>query len=102
MSYILCYQFKSLSVCIFLCLKLAESWMGYTGPGYDILSLVVTDRFIWCLDFKGVLFCSSLLNGSLSWQRFEENVHQVAVSPSGKGLFVLFVIKSAYTQTYIS
>ncbi|XP_077095870.1 tectonin beta-propeller repeat-containing protein 2 [Siphateles boraxobius] len=67
--------------------QLAESWMGYSGPGYGILSLVVTDRFIWCLDFKGALFCSSLLNGSLSWQRFEENVHQVALSPSGSLLW---------------
>lgn len=67
--------------------QLAESWMGYSGPGCGILSLVVTDRFIWCLDFKGALFCSSLLNGSLSWQRFEENVHQVALSPSGSLLW---------------
>ncbi|KAL0170169.1 hypothetical protein M9458_034765 [Cirrhinus mrigala] len=61
--------------------------MGYTGPGYAILSLIVTDRYIWCLDVKGVLFCSGLPNGSLSWQRFEENVHQVALSPSGSLLW---------------
>ncbi|XP_066529515.1 tectonin beta-propeller repeat-containing protein 2 [Hoplias malabaricus] len=63
--------------------QLAESWMGYSGPGCGILNLVVTDRHIWCLDFKGILYCSSLPNGSLSWQRFEENVQQVALSPSG-------------------
>uniref|UniRef100_A0A671RH86 Tectonin beta-propeller repeat-containing protein 2-like n=1 Tax=Sinocyclocheilus anshuiensis TaxID=1608454 RepID=A0A671RH86_9TELE len=62
-------------------------WMGYTGPGCGILSLVVTDRHIWCLDFKGGLFCSGLPNGSLSWQKFEENVHQVALSPSGSLLW---------------
>uniref|UniRef100_A0A8C2GBN3 Tectonin beta-propeller repeat containing 2 n=1 Tax=Cyprinus carpio TaxID=7962 RepID=A0A8C2GBN3_CYPCA len=67
--------------------QLAESWMGYTGPGCGILSLVVTDRHIWCLDFKGGLFCSGLPNGSLSWQKFEENVHQVALSPSGSLLW---------------
>lgn len=65
-------------------LKLAESWMGYSGPGCGILSLVVTDRYIWCLDFKGGLYCSGLPNGGLSWQKFEENVHQMALSQSGK------------------
>uniref|UniRef100_A0A4W4E0Q7 HPS5-like beta-propeller domain-containing protein n=1 Tax=Electrophorus electricus TaxID=8005 RepID=A0A4W4E0Q7_ELEEL len=66
---------------------LAESWMGYSGPGCGILSLVVTDRHVWCLDFKGSLYCSSLPNGSLSWQKFEENVQQVALSPSGSLLW---------------
>ncbi|XP_052386397.1 tectonin beta-propeller repeat-containing protein 2 [Carassius gibelio] len=67
--------------------QLAESWMGYTGPGGGILSLVVTYRHIWCLDFKGGLFCSGLPNASLSWQKFEENIHQVALSPSGSLLW---------------
>ncbi|XP_059376471.1 tectonin beta-propeller repeat-containing protein 2 [Carassius carassius] len=67
--------------------QLAESWMGYSGPGCGILSLVVTDRYVWCLDFKGGLFCSALPNGSLSWQKFEENVHQVALSPTGSLLW---------------
>lgn len=67
--------------------QLAESWMGYGGPGCGILSLVVTDRHIWCLDFKGCLYCSGLPNGSLSWQKFEENVQQVALSPSGSLLW---------------
>ncbi|KAJ7990937.1 hypothetical protein DPEC_G00292060 [Dallia pectoralis] len=66
---------------------LAESWMGYTGPGCGILSLVVTDRYIWCLDFKGGLYCSALPDGGLSWQKFEENVQQVALSPSGSLLW---------------
>ncbi|XP_056151810.1 tectonin beta-propeller repeat-containing protein 2 [Lampris incognitus] len=63
--------------------QLAESWMGYTGPGCGILSLQVTDRYVWCLDFKGGLFCSALAEGGLNWQRFEDDVHQVALSPSG-------------------
>ncbi|KAM4625057.1 tectonin beta-propeller repeat-containing protein 2 [Polymixia lowei] len=63
--------------------QLAESWMGYTGPGCGILSLQVTDRYVWCLDFKGGLFCSALPEAGLNWQRFEDNVHQVALSPSG-------------------
>ncbi|XP_062863100.1 tectonin beta-propeller repeat-containing protein 2 [Trichomycterus rosablanca] len=67
--------------------QLAESWMGYTGPGCGILSLVVTERNVWCLDFKGILYCTSLANGTLSWQRFEENVQQVALSPSGSLLW---------------
>uniref|UniRef100_A0AAY4BLT5 HPS5-like beta-propeller domain-containing protein n=1 Tax=Denticeps clupeoides TaxID=299321 RepID=A0AAY4BLT5_9TELE len=62
---------------------MAESWMGYSGPGCGILSLVVTDRHVWCLDFKGTLYCSPLPNGGLCWQRFEENVQQVALSPTG-------------------
>ncbi|XP_028822585.1 tectonin beta-propeller repeat-containing protein 2 [Denticeps clupeoides] len=63
--------------------QMAESWMGYSGPGCGILSLVVTDRHVWCLDFKGTLYCSPLPNGGLCWQRFEENVQQVALSPTG-------------------
>ncbi|KAJ8289419.1 hypothetical protein GJAV_G00001090 [Gymnothorax javanicus] len=64
--------------------QLAESWMDYTGPGSGILSLVVTERYVWCLDIKGGLYCSALPNGSsLHWQRFEDNVQQVAVSPTG-------------------
>ncbi|KAG5855887.1 hypothetical protein ANANG_G00001720 [Anguilla anguilla] len=61
--------------------QLAESWMDYAGPGCGILSLVVTERHIWCLDFKGGLYCSALPNSSLNWQRFEDSVQQVAVSP---------------------
>lgn len=57
--------------------------MGYAGPGYGILSLVVSDKYIWCLDYKGGLYCSALPNAGLRWQKFEENVQQVAVSPSG-------------------
>ncbi|XP_012735157.2 tectonin beta-propeller repeat-containing protein 2 isoform X1 [Fundulus heteroclitus] len=65
----------------------AESWMGYSGPGCGILSLQVTDRHVWCLDFKGGLFCSTLPETGLKWQRFEDNVHQVALSPSGNLLW---------------
>ncbi|XP_034530211.1 tectonin beta-propeller repeat-containing protein 2 [Notolabrus celidotus] len=67
--------------------QLAESWMGYSGPGCGILSLQVTDRFVWCLDFKGGLFCSVLPEAGLNWQRFEDNVHQMALSPSGNLLW---------------
>ncbi|XP_040916355.1 tectonin beta-propeller repeat-containing protein 2 isoform X2 [Toxotes jaculatrix] len=67
--------------------QLAESWMGYSGPGCGILSLQVTDRYVWCLDFKGGLFCSALPETGLSWQRFEDSVHQVALSPSGNLLW---------------
>ncbi|XP_042302049.1 tectonin beta-propeller repeat-containing protein 2 [Sceloporus undulatus] len=63
--------------------QFAESWMGYAGPGYGILSLVVSDKYIWCLDYKGGLYCSALPSAGLRWQRFEDNVQQVAVSPSG-------------------
>lgn len=41
-------------------------------------------RYVWCLDFKGGLFCSVLPETGLNWQRFEDNVHQVALSPSGE------------------
>uniref|UniRef100_UPI0037E88311 tectonin beta-propeller repeat-containing protein 2 n=1 Tax=Semicossyphus pulcher TaxID=241346 RepID=UPI0037E88311 len=67
--------------------QLAESWMGYSGPGCGILSLQVTDRYVWCLDFKGGLFCSVLPEAGLNWQRFEDNVHQVALSPTGNLLW---------------
>uniref|UniRef100_A0A665UNC5 HPS5-like beta-propeller domain-containing protein n=1 Tax=Echeneis naucrates TaxID=173247 RepID=A0A665UNC5_ECHNA len=70
-----------------LLFQLAESWMGYSGPGCGILSLQVTDRYVWCLDFKGGLFCSALPETGLNWQRFEDNVHQVALSPSGNLLW---------------
>ncbi|XP_061698959.1 tectonin beta-propeller repeat-containing protein 2 [Syngnathoides biaculeatus] len=67
--------------------QLAESWMGYSGPGCGILSLHVTDRHVWCLDFRGGLFCSPLPESSLQWQRFEDNIHQAALSPSGNLLW---------------
>ncbi|XP_013929007.1 PREDICTED: tectonin beta-propeller repeat-containing protein 2 [Thamnophis sirtalis] len=63
--------------------QFAESWMGYAGPGYGILSLVVSDKYIWCLDYKGSLYCSALPSAGLRWQKFEDNVQQMAVSPSG-------------------
>ncbi|XP_062974139.1 tectonin beta-propeller repeat-containing protein 2 [Elgaria multicarinata webbii] len=63
--------------------QFAESWMGYAGPGYGILSLVVSDKYIWCLDYKGGLYCSALPSAGLRWQKFEDNVQQVAASPSG-------------------
>ncbi|CAK6982065.1 tectonin beta-propeller repeat-containing protein 2 [Scomber scombrus] len=67
--------------------QFAESWMGYSGPGCGILSLQVTERYVWCLDFKGGLFCSVLPETGLNWQRFEDNVHQMALSPSGNLLW---------------
>ncbi|XP_067411129.1 tectonin beta-propeller repeat-containing protein 2 isoform X2 [Emydura macquarii macquarii] len=63
--------------------QFAESWMGYSGPGYGILSLVVSEKYIWCLDYKGSLYCSALPSAGLWWQKFEDAVQQVAVSPSG-------------------
>ncbi|XP_035529490.1 tectonin beta-propeller repeat-containing protein 2 [Morone saxatilis] len=54
-----------------------ESLDGISGPGW----------FVWCLDFKGGLFCSTLPETGLTWQRFEDNVHQVALSPSGNLLW---------------
>ncbi|XP_038599220.1 tectonin beta-propeller repeat-containing protein 2 [Tachyglossus aculeatus] len=63
--------------------QFAESWMGYSGPGYGILSLVVSEKYIWCLDYKGGLYCSALPSAGLRWQKFEDAVQQVAVSPSG-------------------
>ena len=58
--------------------------MGYSGPGYGILSLAVSEKYIWCLDYKGGLFCSALPGAGLRWQKFEDAVQQVAVSPSGR------------------
>lgn len=63
--------------------QFAESWMGYSGPGHGVLSLVVSEKYIWCLDYKGGLFCSPLPGAGLRWQKFEDAVQQVAVSPSG-------------------
>ncbi|XP_037359944.1 tectonin beta-propeller repeat-containing protein 2 isoform X2 [Talpa occidentalis] len=63
--------------------QFAESWMGYSGPGYGILSLAVSEKYVWCLDYKGGLFCSALPGAGLRWQKFEDSVQQVAVSPSG-------------------
>ncbi|KAL0602072.1 Tectonin beta-propeller repeat-containing protein 2 [Plecturocebus cupreus] len=53
-----------------------QSWMGYSGPGYGILSLVVSEKYIWCLDYKGGLFCSALPGAGLRWQKFEDAVQQ--------------------------
>ncbi|XP_075048735.1 tectonin beta-propeller repeat-containing protein 2 isoform X2 [Mixophyes fleayi] len=67
--------------------QLAESWMVYSGPASGILSLVVSEKYVWCLDYKGSLYCSSLPAAGLRWQKFEESVQQVAVSPSGNLLW---------------
>ncbi|KAG9481870.1 hypothetical protein GDO78_010872 [Eleutherodactylus coqui] len=67
--------------------QLAESWMVYSGPANGILSLVVSEKYVWCLDYKGSLYCSSLPGAGLRWQRFEDAVQQVAVSPSGNLLW---------------
>ncbi|XP_012579825.1 PREDICTED: tectonin beta-propeller repeat-containing protein 2 [Condylura cristata] len=63
--------------------QFAESWMGYAGPGYGILSLAVSEKYVWCLDYKGGLFCSALPGAGLCWQKFADGAQQVAVSPSG-------------------
>lgn len=57
--------------------------MGYSGPGHGILSLGVSEKHVWCLDYRGGLFCSALRGAGLRWQKFEDAVQQVAVSPSG-------------------
>ncbi|XP_069593956.1 tectonin beta-propeller repeat-containing protein 2 isoform X2 [Ranitomeya imitator] len=67
--------------------QLAESWMVYSGPASGILSLVVSEKYVWCLDYKGSLHCSSVPGVGLRWQRFEDAVQQVAVSPSGNLLW---------------
>lgn len=59
--------------------QFVESWMGYLGFGYGIFSLVVLEKYIWCLDYKGGLFCSVLLGVGLCWQKFEDVVQQVVV-----------------------
>ncbi|KFQ16598.1 Tectonin beta-propeller repeat-containing protein 2 [Leptosomus discolor] len=51
--------------------QFAESWMGYSGPGYGILSLAVSEKYAWCLDCRGGLYCSALPAAGLRWQRFE-------------------------------
>uniref|UniRef100_A0A8C5QV97 Tectonin beta-propeller repeat containing 2 n=1 Tax=Leptobrachium leishanense TaxID=445787 RepID=A0A8C5QV97_9ANUR len=66
---------------------LAESWMVYSGPANGILSLVVSEKYLWCLDYKGSLYCSALPGAGLRWQKFEDAVQQVAVSPSGNLLW---------------
>ncbi|KAM8921078.1 tectonin beta-propeller repeat-containing protein 2 [Pelodytes ibericus] len=63
--------------------QLSESWMVYSGPANGILSLVISEKYIWCLDYKGCLYCSALPGAGLRWQKFEDAVQQVAVSPSG-------------------
>ncbi|KFP14317.1 Tectonin beta-propeller repeat-containing protein 2 [Egretta garzetta] len=63
--------------------QFAESWMGYSGPGYGILSLVVSEKYIWCLDYRGSLYCSALPAAGAGGEKFEDGVQQVAVSPSG-------------------
>nr|XP_009935141.1 PREDICTED: tectonin beta-propeller repeat-containing protein 2 [Opisthocomus hoazin] len=63
--------------------QFAESWMGYSGPGCGILSLAISEKHIWCLDCRGGLFCSALPAAAPRWQRFEDGVQHVAVSPSG-------------------
>ncbi|XP_069806100.1 tectonin beta-propeller repeat-containing protein 2 [Dendropsophus ebraccatus] len=67
--------------------QLAESWMVYSGPANGILSLVVSEKYVWCLDYKGSLYCSSVPGAGLRWQKFEDAVQQVAVSPSGNLLW---------------
>lgn len=77
-SCVFCCRLSRLCPCQF-----AESWMGYSGPGHGILSLAVSEKYLWCLDYKGGLFCSALPGAGLRWQKFEDAVQQVAVSPSG-------------------
>lgn len=56
-------------------------------------------RHVWCLDFKGGLFCTTLPDTGLSWQRFDNSVHQVAVSPSGEFLLLsLLLLIVLYTN----
>ncbi|XP_061015447.1 tectonin beta-propeller repeat-containing protein 2 isoform X4 [Dama dama] len=57
--------------------QFAESWMGYSGPGHGILSLAVSEKYLWCLDYKGGLFCSALPGAGLRWQKFEDAVQQI-------------------------
>ncbi|KAG8449261.1 hypothetical protein GDO86_016073 [Hymenochirus boettgeri] len=52
--------------------QLSESWMVYSGPANGILSLVVSEKYLWCLDYKGSLSCSALPGAGLRWQKFEE------------------------------
>lgn len=51
---------------------------------HSYLTAYISFRHVWCLDFKGGLFCTTLPETGLSWQRFDNSVHQVAVSPSGR------------------
>ncbi|XP_032882387.1 tectonin beta-propeller repeat-containing protein 2 isoform X2 [Amblyraja radiata] len=77
--------------------QFAESWMGYSGPGYNMLSLVVSEKHIWCLDCKGGLYCSPFFSTGLRWQKFEDGVQQVAVSPSG---VLLWKIEQKSSKAY--
>lgn len=62
---------------------------------------MVTDKYIWCLDFKGGLYCSALPNDGLRWQKFEDNVQQLAVSPSGKSCEEILLKKKKMCSLFI-
>uniref|UniRef100_S4RMZ4 Tectonin beta-propeller repeat containing 2 n=1 Tax=Petromyzon marinus TaxID=7757 RepID=S4RMZ4_PETMA len=65
--------------------QLSECWMRHAGPGSLAAGLAVSERHLWCVDGRGVLHCAPVAPApaGLLWQKYEEGVRQVAVSPSG-------------------
>uniref|UniRef100_UPI0035900CBA tectonin beta-propeller repeat-containing protein 2 isoform X2 n=1 Tax=Myxine glutinosa TaxID=7769 RepID=UPI0035900CBA len=64
----------------------AESWVVYASPSQTVACLAASDRHLWCVDRRGGLFycpISSPDPTGLRWNKYEEGVTQVAVSPSG-------------------
>ncbi|CAN0415319.1 unnamed protein product [Lampetra planeri] len=65
--------------------ELSECWMRHAGPGSLAAGLAVSERHLWCVDGRGVLHCAPVAPApaGLLWQKYEEGVRHVAVSPSG-------------------
>ncbi|XP_078452755.1 tectonin beta-propeller repeat-containing protein 2 isoform X1 [Lampetra planeri] len=65
--------------------QLSECWMRHAGPGSLAAGLAVSERHLWCVDGRGVLHCAPVAPApaGLLWQKYEEGVRHVAVSPSG-------------------
>uniref|UniRef100_A0A8C4Q3J5 Tectonin beta-propeller repeat containing 2 n=1 Tax=Eptatretus burgeri TaxID=7764 RepID=A0A8C4Q3J5_EPTBU len=64
----------------------AESWVVYASPSPTVACLAASDRHLWCVDRRGGLFCCPISSPDptgLRWNKYEEGVTQVAVSPSG-------------------
>ena len=66
-----------------------DAWTSYSVP--DILiSLCVSNRHVWLIDYNEKLHFSRVDGSSLRWHSVQQSAQQVSVSPSGRIVWVMY------------
>ncbi|XP_076314222.1 tectonin beta-propeller repeat-containing protein 2 isoform X2 [Tachypleus tridentatus] len=76
------------------------NWLQFKLPG-SVVSLGLCDTFLCCVDNKENVYYTRFFGPSYEWVKADRPAHQVAVSPTGSILWVLYRGKVYAAKTWI-